>query len=354
MGGDEQEGGEKGSDEAEGKNAAEAAGEDETGNELWPVVIAFEAPGAVGARLYGTAACQPLCCSRFRAVGRSRRRRGAAMSLEVPIGAWVELASATLPMWAPPPGLPAAQLFDHFVCDTLPQLRRQPLRVACAGTTAHVAVIIEPRCHPALEHVVRNAAYFLGEGWQVQLFHGVGNEAFTRSLFSCAELSQLQLVCLGVEDLTRKAYSELLCSHWFWSRVAAERVLIFQTDSLICRRGVEEFQKYDYVGAPWRLNHAWTFGVPWLSHAGNGGFSLRSRSVALAMLDSVDFSRGETEDLFFAEHIPRVGGQLAPREVAMRFSVESVFATNPFGIHKPGKYLSAAEVEQLLRSVSYA
>jgi hypothetical protein len=114
---------------------------------------------------------------------------------------------------------------------------------------------------------------------------------------------------------------------------AAERVLVFQTDSLICRRGVDEFSAYDYVGAPWRLDQEWNHGSPWLAHAGNGGFSLRRRSIALAMLDAIDYSRGEAEDMFFAEHIPRVGGQIASRQAAAQFAVEATDESppEPFG-----------------------
>ncbi len=194
-------------------------------------------------------------------------------------------------------------LFDRFISDQLPALRAHCMRTAAPGTTDRVAVIVEPRCDPALEHCVRNAALFLGCQWQLQIFHGAENAPFVEQLFSAEELVNVQLVSLGVKNLTRKAYSELLCSHWFWERVAAEHVLIFQTDSLLCRPGIDEFMGYAYVGAPWPLNEGWSRGVPWLAHSGNGGLSMRSRRIALAILDAIDFSRGEPEDVFFVEYV---------------------------------------------------
>ena len=73
--------------------------------------------------------------------------------------------------------------------EQLPRLRAAagPLAVAAPGSTDRVALLIEPRCHPALEHVVRNAMHFLGEGWQLQIFHGTENEAFLREIFSADE-----------------------------------------------------------------------------------------------------------------------------------------------------------------------
>lgn len=117
-----------------------------------------------------------------------------------------------------------------------------------------------------------------------------------------------QLISLGIDDLTSAAYSELCCSHWLWSRVTAERVLLFQTDALLCHAGIDDFQEYDYVGAPFNLDesfckryqhadgspHADT-PIPWLVDAVNGGLSLRSRHATLAVLDAIDFRRGQTE-----------------------------------------------------------
>ena len=68
--------------------------------------------------------------------------------------------------WLPPDNLSGVQLYDHFILDRLPLLRRRRLRPAAGGSTASVALIVEPRCHNALEHVVRNAFHFLGAEWQ--------------------------------------------------------------------------------------------------------------------------------------------------------------------------------------------
>ena len=181
----------------------------------------------------------------------------------------------------------ARELFDAFIVEQLPRLRAAagPLAVAAPGSTDRVALLIEPRCHPALEHVVRNAMHFLGEGWQLQIFHGTENEAFLREIFSADELRDVQLVSLEVDNLSPLAHNELMCTHWLWQRAAAEHVLIFQTDALLLRRGVDDFLRWDYIGAPWRTDDLWCVGKPHLMEAGNGGLSLRSRARALETLD---------------------------------------------------------------------
>ena len=151
----------------------------------------------------------------------------------------------------------------------------------------------------------------------------------------------------------------------------AERVLVFQTDSLICRRGIEAFQSWDYIGAPWRKDDLWCVGKPWLTGVGgNGGFSLRSRAKTLECLDAFGYLRGQCEDVFYAEAMPKVGAALADRAAAEAFSVESTLperyaalrgeaggggagSAGPFGFHAAYKWLDSQQMARLLDTIDY-
>ena len=49
-----------------------------------------------------------------------------------------------------------------------------------------------------------------------------------------------------------------------------------------------------------------------------------------------------------------MGGKLATRAEAARFSVESVYAPDPFGFHAAYKWLSSEEMHQLLQGIRYS
>ena len=188
--------------------------------------------------------------------------------------------------------------------------------------------------------------------WQLQVFHGTSNLAYIKDRFTEEELRHVEFVSLEVDNLTNLAHNELMCTHWLWERASAERVLIFQTDSLICRPGVEAFLQYDYIGAPWRTDDLWCVGKPWLtSVGGNGGFSLRSKAKTLECIDAVGYVRGQCEDVFYAETMPRVHGRMATRSAALTFSVESVYAERPFGFHAAYKWVSSEQMGRLLDGV---
>ncbi len=250
------------------------------------------------------------------------------------------------------------ELFTEFIHDELPRLRKLgPLLVAPPGSTCHVALLIEPRAHECLEHVIRNAMLMLNGRdsveWQLQVFHGSTNLEYLRSCFDESELRHVQFVSLEVDNLSPLAHNELMCTHWLWSRAAAERVLIFQTDSLICSDGgLEPFEQWDYIGAPWRTDDLWCVGKPWLTSVGaNGGFSYRSARKTLECIDSVGYVRGQCEDVYYAEAMPRVGGRIATREAGLAFSTESVYAEGSFGFHAAYKWLTAEEMGAILDGI---
>jgi len=92
------------------------------------------------------------------------------------------------------------------------------------------------------------------------------------------------------------------------------------------------FCECDYIGAVWP---EWpTFNV------GNGGFSWRSRRLALAVAEMSDFWRpGEAEDVFIARTLrvaleSRYGCHFADESLAKAFSYEQILPQGPsFGFH---------------------
>ena len=116
--------------------------------------------------------------------------------------------------------------------------------------------------------------------------------------------------------------------------IPTERYLTFQPDGLLCgptsAEQLSAYDSYDFVGAPWR---GWTGNV-----GGNGGLSLRTRSVMLRIIDRFPYDNSN-EDFFLSSRVTAVGGKLPPLDVAMAFSVETRFYPSPLAVHKPWMHL---------------
>lgn len=138
------------------------------------------------------------------------------------------------------------------------------------------------------------------------------------------------------------AYNNLLTSASFWVQFFKySRVLIFQTDSKLLRKGIEEFYEWDYVGANWLWD---------ASHCGNGGLSLRNPKTMFDVCIKYPHDTFMNEDVYFSNilHKHPELGQLAPIEVADRFSIEAKFTLGSLGCHAIEKYLTQAQCFDVL------
>jgi hypothetical protein len=138
-------------------------------------------------------------------------------------------------------------------------------------------------------------------------------------------------------------YNKLLTSFEFWNVIEEENILIFQHDSMLLRKGIEEFYQYDYVGAPWKF----------CNHGGNGGLSFRHRSSMIAVINGMEMqgqkynqSMHGNEDVFFCNKLNVYAG-LPDREACYQFSCESIFKLGTLGYHAIDKYLSKEQCEQI-------
>jgi hypothetical protein len=196
------------------------------------------------------------------------------------------------------------------------------------------ALIVETRALPDLVDIINNHIKHLPKDWGLTIFHGKENESMLRSDFPDATFSSL---------LTRwnpKSYcNDTMTSLELWESVPYDKVLVFQSDSMILRSGVEEFVHYDYVGAPWQH----------LSIGGNGGLSIRSKHKSIELLKKIPFDKDKhgNEDEYFSKYLHNVGGCVAPREICSMFSCESIFKLGTLGYHAIEKYLTEEECNQI-------
>lgn len=177
------------------------------------------------------------------------------------------------------------------------------------------AVIVETRQIPNLDEIIANHVKFLPKDWGL-------------------------MVIKDVVVNTLSDYNRLLTSKAFWDRIPFDKILIFQSDSMLLRAGIEEFLEWDYVGAPWKFQE----------HGGNGGLSLRSKESMLKVIKNkpYDSSYGY-EDVYFCNALKEMPEfKLAPREVCEKFSCETIFKLGTIGIHSINKYLTKEQCELIL------
>lgn len=207
----------------------------------------------------------------------------------------------------------------------------------------YTAVIIEPREHKALEFVLHNFFKNLSEEWGFIIFHGKLNKNFIENIvfnkLNTFKHRIDKLIQLDVDNLTIRDYEKICKSSYFYKCIPTEIMLIFQIDTMIFEENknlINNFLKYDYVGAPWQNGMV-----------GNGGLSLRRKSKMIEITEKVDTNFTLHEDNYFCYQNAVVLNRPSFKD-AQQFSVETIFHEKSFGIHSPWKYLNKYELEFLL------
>ena len=201
-----------------------------------------------------------------------------------------------------------------------------------------LSVIVETRKHPALVPIVLNMLETLAV--PVQLFHGCNNKNFIEDseLRDFIATGRITLTSLEADSLDASSYNTLLLSRQFWQRlIARQKILIFQTDSIICKNSafsIRDFMGFDYIGSKWRRQRP----VGLVLDGGNGGLSLRDWTKSYECLTRFPPEQWPAgEDGYYAFHIDLIKGRVGRDSECARFSTQEVFLEKSFGAHQINK-----------------
>lgn len=282
----------------------------------------------------------------------------------------------------------------------MPELRKLTAKdVPCELFKENRAVVlIEPRCHPALEFVLRNIRWSLPT-WKIILVHGTENEKYVKELLKDIH-GDFQLLSCKLDDMPPKTYNTLFMQSVFWNSLPnkPEWILITQTDVILMKKGEDHLENLiqedcKFIGAPWSYMCSACFGAldSGCGHmidqkvvaslapnmVGNGGFSLRHLPSMLSALDryaldsplddkvlklwKVEESKNpkqkgtSNEDVFFCKCFKDMNFKIADRKTGIEFSIEQIGPLEwklegclALGAHKPWAYLPDKLVKNIL------
>jgi hypothetical protein len=176
----------------------------------------------------------------------------------------------------------------------------------------------------------------LDDQWNFIIFHGNQNIEYINNIIDTKLADykyRITLKNLNVDNLTIDDYNKLFFTKEFYDHIPTEVFLVFQTDTLICeinKDKINDFIKYDYVGAPWTSPHL-------ENKVGNGGLSLRRKSKMLELLNTCNPGQGIYEDVYFSNNDPSCNIEKLNKpsvEESKYFSTETIYSDQSFGLHK--------------------
>ena len=224
--------------------------------------------------------------------------------------------------------------------------RRTRRRKQRGGAERHTVVLIEGRKPKSLSIILKSIFENLDATWDVLLFHSTENEQWMKGIVESfptyKDRLMMKMTPGSPSNIDVNYYNKIMTTREsILDQIPTEIFLVMQTDSILCREKghiLKDFMKYDYVGAPW--SHSEHTG-----NVGNGGLSLRRKSKMLEILEKCPLGVHQ-EDGFFSSGCDAVKPYKPTAEEASRFSIESIYAPESFGVHKP--WLHILEMEPIL------
>ena len=207
------------------------------------------------------------------------------------------------------------------------------------------AVLIEYRCFPHLEFLIRNIINKLGDEWSYTVI--CGNLNYNFMIDMCGKISHnIKIIRTKYDNLNQSTYSDFLSSLEFWNLIFGEKILLYQEDSIIFKSNINDFINWDYIGAPWPIEQNDNFKC-----VGNGGFSLRTKQCMIDVINKISIKdtkfNSDTinymnscnmvigpEDVYFSLNMINYNiGKVADWNVASLFSTERIYNQNSLGGH---------------------
>lgn len=204
-------------------------------------------------------------------------------------------------------------------------------------------VLIEFQILPHLEFIIKNTIVKLGEKWSHTVICGNQNYEFMTNI--CQTISpNINVIKLDIDVMTHSQYNDFLTSYDFWNKLQGEKILMYQECSVIFRKNIKDFIHYDYIGIPFSKYKNDSNNL-----AGNGGFSLRTKSIMIKILNTVSPSNtvynhdileymkqnnlsSPPEDVYYTKNIQELGiGLIANKETSNNFVFENIYNENSLG-----------------------
>lgn len=206
-------------------------------------------------------------------------------------------------------------------------------------SSKHVFAIIERRCHPNFDFVLKNLAW-ANPNMALYIFCSDENENFIYSLLG-DKAKNVTIVQAFTGNVSvqegRDDYNRLLTSPWMYDCFEdAEYVLTVQMDVFIRRPVTPEIFVGDYWGPPWK----------WASERGGGGgstvrkiSSMREICSAASVADGDPVKEGE--DSWMSNMIVKKGYTLPDLDFRAMHIMESIYVTNPVVVHQFWSYIDS-------------
>jgi hypothetical protein len=195
-------------------------------------------------------------------------------------------------------------------------------------------VLIEYRCFPHLEFLIRNTIIKLGKKWSHTIICGNLNYKYMKEM--CNNISpNIKVIKTDYNIIKKEEYSNFLLSLNFWNLLEGEKILIYHENTLIFKNNIEKLLEWEYSGTPWitvgeaNINENI---IPNLKFE-NSGLTLRNKHVMKDLISLLNIYKDEKNNGFEDSNIlyNEIIIDKYHKEIVNNFSTDFILNKDRFG-----------------------
>ncbi len=189
--------------------------------------------------------------------------------------------------------------------------------------------VIERRCHPNLEFVIKNCMYFATKSapFSLTLVCSKQNEEYLRTIVGKHSETTNWIVAFDTNpgyEQARIDYNRFLTSPELYEQISADYILTAQTDCWL---------RKPLPPVLWTLDYCAAFWVWQPNDVGGGGLTWRKRSTVLQMCKTRK-NINTPEDVYFSQMCRFMESKTLPYEEGADIFCESVLCEDAVGVHQ--------------------
>ena len=217
------------------------------------------------------------------------------------------------------------------------------------------AIFIDRNNNKYFEIILLNLIFFTNEDIGFQIFYNENNKIFFKNIIQENNLKNILLTKLNYNVDTNISYSKFMLSDNFFSNINSDKILIYNTNTLLLKNFDNNYFRFDWIGAIWNDDILKKKNVYDLFtnkiFIGSGNFNIRSinkckeiyNNKKLSLLDSNNYNLNE--DIIYSFYLQEKNAIFPELNEAGSFAVESVFNPDPMAIDNSFFYFSSNQIE---------
>ena len=249
-------------------------------------------------------------------------------------------------------------LFENYLLKLRKILKEKKLKkIKNLKNCKYNAVFIDNQNLKYFDVILLNLILLTNDDIGFQIFYSENNKEYFKNIIQKNNLKNITMTKLNFNINNKLSYSDFLFSKEFYTNVIGEKVLMYNTDTLLLKNFNNIYFDYDWIGALWSESLLEIYNANDIFknklNIGSGNFNIRNIKKCKQISHENDYLLTKAnkfnfvmrEDLIYSYYLQEKNTIMPDINTVGNFSVQTVFNPNPMAIDNIYNYFINNQIE---------